>query len=518
MSALTLSVTDYFSVAPQQAGSENIPRMAAKNSSLSNTQVAAKTVPLNVFHDLPASADNFVLAPGAFSSAPELPLQPAHNTVPSSSVPRSLPDASSAAEVKTDTSKAAAAAAERPLLRKLKLSLKLGLQRLYSATSISSKSVRFASRLENVKMFDGRDSPAAVSLANSPVGSPKHSSFDLGDYFSHKHGSFGDIFSDSDEELGLDHDSEWKYSIRSQDFAAPHNIYDKMDSPIYLQKSSLLKNGQLLILVVMCKNLAFEKRLTAKVSFNNWESHSEYKNFTYVKSFTTAGFDQFQCIVPLEHLSPYVKMQFCIEYAVCGQTYWENNGGKNFNVSLEKQTVTPKYTLDSFTYRAPAFEFYSTPASSLANTFSLEKVSHTPAVPTIEVKAATPIPRLATPPVSETSDEAIHLKLNPTDAARPKLYHSSSEPCLRPRYSKSFRAKQQSKAETESSEAGDKSPERNFEDAIFNSSTYTALLQRYCFNGASESATVGPTASGALTNPFRTNGHDFHSAGDSIYI
>lgn len=509
MSALTLSVTDYFSVAPQQAGSENISRIPTTNSPFSNTSLAAKNVPLAVFQTVPASSEDFVIVPDAFTSTPNLPLTQAQNAC----VPRVLPAASTAAEVKTDTTKAAKEAAERPLLRKLKLSLKLGLQRLYSATSISPKSVRFASRLENVKMFDGRDSPAAVSLVNSPVGSPKHHFFDLDDYFSYKHGTFGDIFSDSEDELELGLDSNWKYTIRSLDFVAPRSIYDKMDTPVYLQKCNLLKNGQLLILTIMCKNLAFEKRISAKVSFNNWESHVLYLNYSYVKSFATSGFDQFQCIVPLEHLSPFVKMQLCIEYSVCGQTFWENNGGKNFNISLEKQTVAPKNTLDSFTYRTPTFEFYSGPDTTLTKNLSFGNVSHFSIAPQKKVSTAEPTPRLITPPSSTASEAITELKL--TNIVRPKLHHSSSEPCLKPRYSRSFRAKQQIIADAES---GDKSPERKFEDAIFNSSTYTALLQRYCFNGASETPTVPHAASGGITNPFSTSGSDFHSAGDSIYI
>lgn len=517
MSALTLSVTDYFSVAPQQAGgSESISRMAAKDSPLAQTQTAAAPVPLAIIPALPAASDSFVLAPGAFSSTPDLPLQPAHNTT-ASSVPRVIAEAALADEIKTNTSKAAIAAADRPLLQKLKLSLKLGLQRLYSATSISPKSVRFASRLENVKMFDGRDSPAAVSLANSPISSPKASKFDLGDYFSNHKTSFGDIFSDSDDDREFDRDAEWKYHIRSLDFVAPHSIYDKMDTPLYLQKCNLLKNGQLLVLIVMCKNLAFEKSLSTKVSFNNWESSLTYNKYTYVKLFATAGFDQFQCIVPLEHLSPYVKMQFCLEYTVCGQTYWDNNGGKNYNVSLEKQVTAPKYTLDSFTYRAPTFEFHASPVSTKTNPLSFGSVSHTPLIPVVKVSAATPVSRLATPPPSLTVKVVAKPKLTPLNEARP-LHHSSSEPCLRPRYSKSFRAKQQTKGDLETVDSGDKSPERNFEDAIFNSSTYTALLQRYCFNGASEAPAVTHAASGALRNPFNVSGHDFHSAGDSIYI
>ncbi|KAK7679290.1 hypothetical protein QCA50_017677 [Cerrena zonata] len=42
-----------------------------------------------------------------------------------------------------------------------------------------NKSVRFASRLANVKMFDGNDSPSTVATAeNTPLGSPHHEEMD----------------------------------------------------------------------------------------------------------------------------------------------------------------------------------------------------------------------------------------------------------------------------------------------------------------------------------------------------
>lgn len=506
MSALTLSITDYFSVASQQAGGpDSLTQIDAKNVS-SKSEVLTEPVTQAIRQVLSPPSDTFVLSSGSAT-------HPFTDQDDAFYAPRVMPDAPLEHEIKNNTSKAASAAAERPLLRKLKLSLKLGLQRLYSAATISPKSVRFATRLENVKMFDGRDSPAAVSTTTTPVGSPRGKNFGL-DYFSHQNPSFGDIFSESEDEREFDRDTEWKYVIRNLDFVAPSNVYDKMDTPVYLLKCSLLKNGQLLILVVMCKNLAFEKSLAAKVTFNNWQSNSLHTNFTYVKSFATTGFDQFQCVVPLEHLSPYVKLQFCFQYTVCGKTYWDNNGGQNFHVSLEKETTTRTPPLDSFTYRAPTFDFYSSPDSSLNNPLSFGKVWNTP--PIITTKEKTPAEsKLLTPPPSK---EAISKREKPqAEGARPTLHHSSSEPCLRPRYSKSFRAKQQTKADAELPEGGDRNPEKNFEDAIFNSSTYTALLQRYCFNG-SEARNVSGMDFGVSSNPFKVSGHDLHSVGESIYI
>lgn len=525
MSALTLTVEDYFSLDASKMGglaTENISNFPSSHSNLLSPSTLA---PVHLtLRPLRTTGHYTVGSESYSSSAPELPISARlqESDYQKTLRPRVLPDAPTAKDVQQDTSAAAAAAAasQRPLLRQLKLSLKLaGLLRLFSATTFSPKSVRFASTLENVKMFDGRDSPAAVSNRNTPIGSPLHSHINFGDYFSH-HGSFNDIFSDEfseddDEEDSDDNvfsvdNSDWKYQVKSLDFVPSNNIYDKKDSPLYLQKCNVLKDGKLLVLVVMCKNLAFEKHVAAKVTFNNWGSHMMITNFKYVKSFAMTGFDQFEGTIPLSHLSPFVKILFCINYTVDNGSYWDNNGFKNYNISLEKQTAS-KYTLDSFTYRMPKFSFAasSSPVSKKSDTFSDTS------------SASKNVSKSQNTNLDEVVTQLILKKLE-----KPKLHHSLSEPCLRPpKYSQSFRAKQE-KLETQgnTAEVNDKSPERKFEDAIFNSSTYAALLQRYCFSGASASSgNLYPVSDGtsspvsSLGNSFSTTSHDFHSAGDSIY-
>lgn len=229
-----------------------------------------------------------------------------------------------------------------PPLRKLKLSLKVSsLTKLYSTLNISPKLVRFASRIANVKTFDGRDSPSAVSLQNSPTDSPTNS-FASPDYFSVRH-NFTDLgFSDDDDpslsDLDMDvyqqYTKDKHYKITRSNFVAPKNIYDKRDSAVYLQQATLSSDRKLLVLLVMCQNLAYEKKLSVKLTLNNWNSVLIFNNYTYMKLFTSVNFDQFQFVIPFSHFPSSITPQFCIRYDVNNNTYWDNNASKNYSFSL----------------------------------------------------------------------------------------------------------------------------------------------------------------------------------------
>lgn len=228
-----------------------------------------------------------------------------------------------------------------PTLRKLKLSLKVSsLTKLYSTLNISPKLVRFATRIANVKTFDGRDSPCAVSVQNSPTDSPTNS-FASPDYFSVRH-NFTDLgFSDDDLSLSdLDMDvyqqytKDKHYKITRSNFVAPKNIYDNRDSAVYLQQASLSSDRKLLVLLVMCQNLAYEKKLSVKLTLNNWNSVLIFNNYTYMKLFTSVNYDQFQFVIPFSHFPSSITPQFCIRYDVNNNTYWDNNASKNYSFSL----------------------------------------------------------------------------------------------------------------------------------------------------------------------------------------
>ncbi|SGZ53919.1 CIC11C00000004706 [Sungouiella intermedia] len=427
-------------------------------------------------------------------------------------------------DTKSDLSNSPRAGSEAPGLKKLKSSLKLpSLTKLYSTLSLSPKLVRFASRLEKVKMFDGRDSPSTVSLQNTPTGSPKFHDFDLDDYFS-SHRNFTDLGfdenSDSDSEDSdtfREYTRDKLYKISSLNFAAPKNIYDRLSSPVYLQQMSLGSDKKLIVLLVMCQNLAFEKSVSVKLTLNNWQSTLIFNNPQYMKSFTSVNFDQFKFVVPLAHLPSALSAQFCIKYDVNGQTHWDNNSSRNYNVVLSSYVPQKPDTFtvqDSFSYKTPTFLPMPKQVSNTIPSVSLEKKSAPPYNYDELISKLILVSKGDTARPSGLSSQSTQ-SIPGSVSSRPALHTSASLPALKPRYSQSFRAKHiDSKVDLSGKSTGavpetrsplalgsgapNVKPVASFQDSKFNSTSYATLLQTYCFNGASTSAES--SAAGSLAN------------------
>ncbi|KAM9907623.1 hypothetical protein OXX79_000849 [Metschnikowia pulcherrima] len=460
---------------------------------------------------------------------------------------------------------------DAPPLRKLKSSLKLPkLTRSHSMSQLSPKSVRFAPRLEKIKMFDGRASPSTVSLQCTPMGSPKYD-FPNDDYFSIRHHgevSDDDSYSSSDSDTYTEFSKDKQYKIVSSNFSSPQNIYDKRSSPVYLQSVFLTADKTSLELLVMCQNLAFEKSLSVKLTFNDWHSSLIFNSATYTKSFSSVNFDQFKFTIPLAHLPSLVNTQFCIKYSVSGTTFWDNNNSKNYTFSLSaytKPTVskdifayTPSMKNDTFTYKPPKFSPRG--FSALESNFNSSSGASVP-------KSASPVP-----PYSELVSKLMSVR---DSEQRPQLSRASTL-SPRPRVSQSFISKKSTESDVISSPLGNtkpeiltkeiapvkpcisfgsqtesssptnqKSPDSPTRPALHHSyasapavisgkhmksMSYSDLLENFCFNGADRS---GPTAgsnafgsfnsscnssSASLSSDYMTPVSTFQSVNDSFYV
>lgn len=328
------------------------PKIAAKVSEAQKKYVCLDEVKQVVQAASPARPIPVAEAPVAFGSntlrgtlAVKLAAVPLNlDAVSKNSLHSTIPENTATIKIATPVA---------PPLRKLKLSLKVAsLTKLYSALNLSSKLVRFAARIANVKTFDGRDSPRTVQ--NSPSGSPTNS-FVSGDYFPVRR-NFTDLgfsednlsLSDLDLDLYQEFTKDKRYTISRTNFVPPQNIYDKRDSVVYLQQAKLHADKKLLVLLVMCQNLAYEKKLSVKLTFNNWNSSLIYNNWTYVKLFTSVNFDQFQFVIPFSHFPSHITPQFCVRYDVNNNTYWDNNGTKNYSFTFDaipetKEQLSLKY-------------------------------------------------------------------------------------------------------------------------------------------------------------------------------
>lgn len=431
------------------------------------------------------------------------------------------------------------------LLRKksgelVKLSLKLpSLAKCMSTPALSSpnKSVRFASRLANIKMFDGKDSPSTVSTAdNTPMGSPQYVH---DDFFEKKNGYFlwdwgnedvSDITSDTSSEDDDDAPAApAKYQIVYSNYTLPKSIYDKQASNVYVQSLALSPDRNALVGLIMVKNLAFEKKITIKLTFNGWHTSLIINNILYVKSFASINFDQFRFSIPLTNMSKYINVELVVKYEVGGIAHWDNNNHQNYYVKLQPAHKQQTHQVKPYSYlpnnQTPHFD-------DLVNRLIGFQLSR-------EDEIEDYIYKEKTAPVATRPKSDLHLRYNLSDElenvkprttppstlvtsapTRPKLAPSVSFPgrplsasasasaiTLKPRYSQSFKAKQATAPGIA-------------DDATFNSASYTNLLQSYCFyNGDTGVAkSVAKLQSTTSIPSFNSSASTFHALSDSIHI
>lgn len=285
-----------------------------------------------------------------------------------------------------------------PLLRKksgelIKSSLKLSnLQR--SNSMPNAKSVRFATRLENVKFFKKSEQPSAVSIhlvnptptsklaskntkwdfdSSSCSSSENDDDDDSYNYYSNDNGKITldyngginyvdddsyyitDDDNQNDNFLGFD-DTNNQWIIKSND--CPHNP-DSLNfarlatnKDVILESVKLNSTGNALIGFVYAKNIAFEKKIIVRLSSNNWETFKEFDNSNYISSnhifkYSDAHsnvYDKFSFIIKLEDITndDSLDLQFCIQYITNNQSFWDNNNDQNYRISLIKKSLKNK--------------------------------------------------------------------------------------------------------------------------------------------------------------------------------
>ncbi|ODQ45841.1 hypothetical protein PICMEDRAFT_73335 [Pichia membranifaciens NRRL Y-2026] len=255
-----------------------------------------------------------------------------------------------------------------PLLRKksgelVKSSLKLNsLQR--SNSMPNAKSVRFASRLENVKFFKKSERPTAVS---SRFAAPPRTHWEFDSNSSSDNDDSGfrhDDDGEDDAENGFklnesyedflsddEIDSASRWIITSND--CPYNPvslnFAKLGSNnnVILESVKLNSSGNSLIGFVYVKNIAFTKKIVVKLTYDNWNSFIEIENANYISSnhifkysdSIANNYDKFSFIIKLDNLNTFgnnLTLIFCVQYLANSISFWDNNNGSNYKIVLRK--------------------------------------------------------------------------------------------------------------------------------------------------------------------------------------
>ncbi|RDA94341.1 hypothetical protein CP533_3802 [Ophiocordyceps camponoti-saundersi (nom. inval.)] len=191
-------------------------------------------------------------------------------------------------------------------------------------TPIFSKAVHFDSHLEHVRHFLQVDRPLAVSAGSSPI--------------------------DNHESDGEYPFPEVKSGVRSPPYEwelatnFPLNVPARKALPVRLERVWLSPDHKFLLGSVSVANLAFQKHVTCRFTFDYWKTVSEI-GAEYCHEIQSqdgpSSFDRFNFSIKLSDVVNLESktLYFCIRYLVSGQELWDNNGSTNFQVDFKKKHV-----------------------------------------------------------------------------------------------------------------------------------------------------------------------------------
>ncbi|RYO95720.1 hypothetical protein DL765_011063 [Monosporascus sp. GIB2] len=193
-------------------------------------------------------------------------------------------------------------------------------------TPTFSKAVHFDSHLEHVRHFLQVDRPLAVSANTSP-----NENYE----------------SDTEYPFG----QEGKRSSRPPTHELEIDVHNfppetamRKAQPVRLERLWMSADKKSLMGTVAVANLAFNKLVVCRFTFDYWKTTSEviaeYAHEIRPR-FSDIGHDRFQFTIKLSDLANLESktLYLCIRYNVNGLEYWDNNNHMNFQVDFRKKSI-----------------------------------------------------------------------------------------------------------------------------------------------------------------------------------
>jgi hypothetical protein len=195
-------------------------------------------------------------------------------------------------------------------------------------TPTCAKNVHFDINLEQVRLFLRAETPAAVT------GDPDDDDDDNDDDY-------------EEEDLNLD---QLKCSLPNW----PPVSVDGPFKTVHVLPVTLSQDGALLIGKVQVQNIAYQKRVVVRYTFDDWETVGEAQakySESLAKNMNAITYDVFSFSISLKGkvgsgMAPrdeQSKMCFAVKYTVDGRDIWDNNEGRNYHVEFRRKPIsTPR--------------------------------------------------------------------------------------------------------------------------------------------------------------------------------
>ncbi|KAI0527965.1 putative phosphatase regulatory subunit-domain-containing protein [Xylaria bambusicola] len=194
-------------------------------------------------------------------------------------------------------------------------------------TPTFSKAVHFDSHLEHVRHFLQVDRPLAVSTDTSPA-----DNYDSDTEYPFKSGEKRVVQVPS---------FEWEIVMHNPPAQTPI----RKGLPVRLERVWMSPDQKSLIGFVSVANLAFQKTVVCRFTFDYWKTTSEVGaeyHHDIRPGEKEAGYDRFQFSIKLSDIADLQAktLFFCVRYNVNGLEYWDNNNSVNFQVDFRKRFPT----------------------------------------------------------------------------------------------------------------------------------------------------------------------------------
>lgn len=181
------------------------------------------------------------------------------------------------------------------------------------------KNVHFDAKLEHVKLFLAEQKPLAVSRDGSPTDDTSGTDSDFPSFI---YGSTRD-----------------KKPIVALTLRNMPSII-KHEADVVLNHVNMSSDSESILGRVTVRNLAFEKWVAVRFTFDEWQTTSEVTG-RYEESLMGGTFDRFGFTIRLNGLLSRIEgreMWFAVRYNVNGKEFWDNNDGKNYHAVFSLAT------------------------------------------------------------------------------------------------------------------------------------------------------------------------------------
>ncbi|UJO18089.1 Phosphatase 1 regulatory subunit 3A [Fulvia fulva] len=207
----------------------------------------------------------------------------------------------------------------------VKPALRPSSRRRYSSmpgTPTYSKSVHFNDSDNQTRHFLQVDKPIAVSAGTSPV----------------------EMY-ESESEFPFEETAKPELEIKIANF--PEDTVTRRSKPVRLERIFLSADKTTLVGICAVQNLSFQKLVIARFTLDYWKTTSEvvaeFNN--YPRSPPKDGCDRFKFHIKLTDQANIDNktLLLCVRYDVGGQTYWDNNNDRNYQVDFSRTQPEKKH-------------------------------------------------------------------------------------------------------------------------------------------------------------------------------